>query len=331
MPPDRLRSIVPMFGGDTRYVQTLDAILDYVDTQHPTTDDLVGWHRGRFDRVSSRDSIVRRLRYLESVGFIKRDEGVWTVGRAGERYLSDQTTETLLDIMCRRNVGLRSLLYALSAGGLTIEEISHQQLDTHPELGWDPANTDMARQRVNWLRSLDVVQKEDDRYELTADGRQFTDEAVEAWADSSVDISEPSATADLLHAGTYETTVETRSVDPEFRATTLSRFDRTCPVSGVDHPALLDVAHVLSWSDYPDYRGDLRNVLPLSKTHHAAFDRGFFTIDEEYRIRVNPAFETESRLLQETIFEQAGQKLSISADLVKSEYLRKHNGSLGWV
>jgi len=94
-------------------------------------------------------------------------------------------------------------------------------------------------------------------------------------------------------AGTYETTVHARVVDPEFRATVISQHDETCPVSGVDHPGLLDVAHVLSWNEYPEHRSDLTNVLPLSKTHHAAFDRELFTIDQEYRIQVNPSFETE--------------------------------------
>lgn len=59
VPPERLRSIVPMFGGATSYVDTLDAILAYVTSREPTTDELVGWHRGTFDRVSSRDSIIQ--------------------------------------------------------------------------------------------------------------------------------------------------------------------------------------------------------------------------------------------------------------------------------
>jgi len=80
----------------------------------------------------------------------------------------------------------------------------------------------------------------------------------------------------------------------------------------VDHPGLLDVAHVLSWSDYPEYRADLRNVLPLSKTHHAAFDRELFTIDQEYRLRVNPSFETQSDLLQRTIIDQANEQIGIT-------------------
>lgn len=65
MPSDRLRSIVPMFGGGTRYVETLDAMLEFVSDHRPTTDELVGWHRGSFSNVSSRESIMRQVAYLE--------------------------------------------------------------------------------------------------------------------------------------------------------------------------------------------------------------------------------------------------------------------------
>jgi putative restriction endonuclease len=85
----------------------------------------------------------------------------------------------------------------------------------------------------------------------------------------------------------------------------------------VDHPGLLDVAHVLSWSDYPEYRADLSNVLALSKTHHAVFDRELFTIDRDYRLRVNPEFETESDVLQRTIIDRAGERVSIPDDSLK--------------
>ncbi|SIS19649.1 HNH endonuclease [Natronorubrum thiooxidans] len=329
MAPVRLRSIVPMFGGATSYVETLDAILEYVDEQHPTTDELVGWHRGRFARVSSRNSIMRRVDYLEDVGFLTANNGVWMLGSEGNRYAADCSTETLLEIMCRRNVGLRSLLYALSVGPMTIDEIGCQQLDTHPELGWNPENPDMALQRVNWLRSLELVQKDSDQYTLTDEGRQFTDTAVETWAETAT--SAASNTTDPMTAGTYETTVEARAIDPEFRATALARFDQTCPVSGVDHPGLLDVAHVLSWRDYPEHRADLSNVLALSKTHHAAFDRELFTIDQKYRLQVNPDFDTESDLLQRTILNRAGEQLPVPDGAINTSYVAKHNAALEWV
>ena len=100
MPSDRLRSIVPMFGGGTRYVDTLDGILSFVETHHPTTDELVGWHRGTFSDVSSRDSIMRRVSYLEQVGFLKQTSNGWQPGQKDREYLQQQDTATLLRIMC---------------------------------------------------------------------------------------------------------------------------------------------------------------------------------------------------------------------------------------
>lgn len=71
MSPDRLRSIVPMFGGGTRYVETLDAVLEFVTDHQPTTDELVGWHRGSFSNVLRQESIVRRVAYLQQAEFLR--------------------------------------------------------------------------------------------------------------------------------------------------------------------------------------------------------------------------------------------------------------------
>ena len=327
MPPDRLRSIVPMFGGGTRYVETLNLILEFVEAHHPTTDELVGWHRGSFANVSSRDSIMRRISYLEQIGFLRREDSQWSLGNVGQEYVQNQEVSTLLRIMCNRNVGLRSLLYALSAAPMTIEEISEQQLDTHPELGWSSGETDMAKQRANWLRSMGLVQKSGAEYGLTDEGQRFVKEAVEEWAGAEMTVE----ANDEMTATTYETVAYARAIDPEFRATVLSRFDETCPVSGVDHPMLIDVAHVLSWSEYPDHRADLSNVLTLSKTHHAAFDRGLFTIDREYQLQVNPSFETGSDLLERTILDRAGERVPLPDGSVDPDYFRRHNAALEWV
>jgi putative restriction endonuclease len=327
MAPDRLRSIVPMFGGGTQYVDTVNQILEYVDAHHPSMDDLVGWHRGAFANVSSQDSIMRRVRYLQHVGFLRQTNEQWELGAAGREYVEQGDMATLLRIMCNRNVGLRSLLYALVAGPMTVGEVSEQQLDTHPELGWSRGETDMAKQRVNWLRSMELVEKRGDEYGLTDAGFRFVERAVEEWADSDWTPS----VSDGVWAGTYETTVRARSVDPEFRATVLSQHDWTCPISGVDHPGLLDVAHVLSWSNYPECRADLSNVLALSKTHHAAFDRELFTVDQDYRLRVNPEFETQSDLLQRTLIDRAGERVSITEEHLKPQYVAQHNAALEWV
>ena len=328
MPSDRLRSIVPMFGGSTRYVETLDSILGFVETHQPTTDEIVEWHRTTFSSVSSGDSIMRRVRYLRQVGFLQQGQTGWTLGSPGQEYVQNQNMATLLQIMSDRNVGLRSLLYELSAAPMSIMDISDQQLNTHPELGWSRGETDMAKQRANWLRSMGFVERRDDEYRLTADGRGFVADAVDS-EESQERFS--GATGNDLTASTYETTVHARSVDPEFRATVLSRHGSTCPISNIRDPRLLDVAHVLPWSDHPDLRADLSNVLPLSKTHHAAFDRGLFTIDRDYCLQVNPTFETQSEVLQRTIIDREGTQVQLPDESLDVEYVSQHNTTLEWM
>jgi len=73
MYPDRLRSIVPMFGGGDSFVETLEAIVRFVDEAEPSTDRLVQWHRDRFARVSSAASVMERVRDLESVALLDGD------------------------------------------------------------------------------------------------------------------------------------------------------------------------------------------------------------------------------------------------------------------
>jgi len=90
---------------------------------------------------------------------------------------------------------------------------------------------------------MELIEKHGDEFKFTDDGRQFVSRAVEEWAPIDGTVAGKTESS----AGTYETTIHARVVDPEFRATVLSRHGQTCPISGVDHPGLLDVEHVLSW------------------------------------------------------------------------------------
>lgn len=326
MAADPARSIVPMFGGGTQYVETLDMILEYVEEHTPTTEELVGWHRGHFHNVSSRDSIMRRVAYLRNVGFLEEADGLWHLGDGGREYYDAGDLETLSRIMCDRNIGLRSLLYSLSVGSMSLQEMSQQQLETHPELDWDPASPDMAKQRVNWLRSMGLVEKGEDRFSLTGSGEEFVHDAIDNWANPDWSVDDTGT----MTVETYETVAKGRVLDPEFRETVLVRHDRVCPVSGVDKAGLLDVAHVLSWSEYPDHRATLTNVLPLDKTHHAAFDREFFTLDHRYRLRVSPDLETASELLQDTLLDQAGERMPLPDGSVDPDFLEVHNQQIDW-
>lgn len=151
-----------------------------------------------------------------------------------------------------------------------------------------------------------------------------------------LDLDPDATTADnpsdhSYEARTYETTVQARSMPAAFRDAALAWYDSQCPVSGVDHAGLLDVAHVLPWSDYPDHRTDPKNVLVLDKTHHTAFDRGLFTFDDDHRLHVSPEFSTETDLLRRTLLDRDGEEVRFPATRSPaSEHLREHNSTLNW-
>lgn len=178
-----------------------------------------------------------------------------------------------------------------------------------------------------------VMQELRDRDEVEfVDGRgtyRILDLASES-ATSKASSDDPANSAPSYTASTYETTVGARSMPAAFRGFVLDQYGHRCPVSGVDRTALIDVAHVLPWSDYEDVRTDPENVFALDKTHHAAFDEGYFTLDGEFRLRVAPSFETESDLLRRTLVEQSGTRIERVADRVNPQYLARHNETLDW-
>jgi putative restriction endonuclease len=136
---------------------------------------------------------------------------------------------------------------------------------------------------------------------------------------------------DRYHAEEYDTVVGARSVPASFRRAVLERYGSRCVVSGVDHAALLDVAHVLPWSDHPAHRLDPTNVLVLDRTHHAAFDRGLFTLDAEFTVRTAPSLETDSPLLRRTLLDADGSTISLPQDAtLDPSFLGARNDSLAW-
>jgi putative restriction endonuclease len=129
----------------------------------------------------------------------------------------------------------------------------------------------------------------------------------------------------------YETTTTTRNLRSGYRRAVLSRYGECCLLSEVDHPRLLDVAHILPWSEHEEQRQNLENIVLLSKIHHAAFDFGLFTIDSDFRVRNKPGFTTESDFLRETLLEREGERIELPASAeINADNLRKHNESLEW-
>src|SRR5690606_5823137 len=73
-----------------------------------------------------------------------------------------------------------------------------------------------------------------------------------------------------------------------FRAAVIQAYGGRCAISGLPEPLLLDAAHIVSDKDEGYGQPVVQNGLPLSKLHHAAFDKHLIGIDPDYRIYVSP-------------------------------------------
>ena len=67
----------------------------------------------------------------------------------------------------------------------------------------------------------------------------------------------------------------------------MTAYSGRCAVSGLPEMRLLDAAHIISDGSESLGQPVVPNGLPLSKTHHAAFDAHLIGIDPDYRLHVS--------------------------------------------
>lgn len=131
---------------------------------------------------------------------------------------------------------------------------------------------------------------------------------------------------------TTEVTTETTRVPPSLRVEALQRYGKTCAITDVDSPRLLDAAHILPRDTHQEYGRDPSNILILNKLHHTAFDNHVFTIDTDYRILLNPDFTTGSELLTDYLLEREHTQIFVPPDNAPDPtYLAARNRELVWV
>ena len=63
-----------------------------------------------------------------------------------------------------------------------------------------------------------------------------------------------------------------------FRRAVLANCDMQCAVTHLSEPSLLEAAHILPWSEYPDTRLEVGNGLALNSLLHAAYDQNLLGI-----------------------------------------------------
>ncbi len=116
----------------------------------------------------------------------------------------------------------------------------------------------------------------------------------------------PAATDRLKEASPLYTAPVERGRDARFRIeVVVVAYKHTCALTGyrmttLDMESIVDAAHIHEFSD--SRNNDPRNGLALSKNAHWQFDRGLWSITDDYRVMVN-----RDKFIEEGV---AGQKLA---------------------
>jgi putative restriction endonuclease len=112
---------------------------------------------------------------------------------------------------------------------------------------------------------------------------QFTNQPIEEVAD--IDI------ADIPLGREREAIIKQRVNQSFFRSTILSSYNLKCCITGLSIADFLVASHIVPWAIDEINRLNPRNGLCLNSIHDKAFDKGFFTINTDYKIQLSPYFD----------------------------------------
>ena len=87
-----------------------------------------------------------------------------------------------------------------------------------------------------------------------------------------------------VNTGSDQAIVRIRRGQSRVRALTISNYQAACAVCDVSEAKLLIASHVVGWSEAPEHRGNLANVICLCRFHDVLFEFGYWSLGDDYRI-----------------------------------------------
>lgn len=111
---------------------------------------------------------------------------------------------------------------------------------------------------------------------------KFSQKTIEQSAGLDID--------DLKEGFDREALVKQRVNQSFFRSTILSSYYFKCCITGLSIPDFLVASHIIPWSKNVEERMNPRNGICLNSIHDKAFDKGFITICQDYKVKVSNDF-----------------------------------------
>ncbi|MDV3859125.1 hypothetical protein CMT88_13595 [Elizabethkingia anophelis] len=104
--------------------------------------------------------------------------------------------------------------------------------------------------------------------------------------------------------------IQVRVKQSVFRKKVLENFDYKCCLTNITENDLLVASHIVPWASKIETRLSPHNGLCLSILYDSLFDKGYFTISDEYEVIITSKQERLSLQIQKWLNEIVGKKIS---------------------
>jgi putative restriction endonuclease len=129
-----------------------------------------------------------------------------------------------------------------------------------------------------------------------------------------------------IQTGSQVSTIRSRLGQAKFSAEIKRIYGNRCcfPGCNVSDPRFLVGAHIARWSDNEALRGHLGNGLCLCLVHDKAFELGLFTLDEQFRVFMNPRERNADSPVVGEMLRHHGEQIAVAEVLPLDDALLEH-------
>lgn len=160
---NKSRSIWPLPGGIYSYVETLNQLLDRINSRKSKRDELIRWFVDSFDNVSSHKTANGYLNVPKNMGLIDFQEGICLLTDAGEEYLNTKDLKLLFRTISDNILAFEEVYQFLLSSP---EPKSDQEVLEYIVENFDVEWTTLAQVnfRLLWLINIKKIEKTEDGY-----------------------------------------------------------------------------------------------------------------------------------------------------------------------
>jgi hypothetical protein len=170
MKSEKYNGLWPLPGGVNGYSNTLINIIKEINNNNYTMNELVNWFKKEY-KLSGVSTPKSMLDYMIRFGFFKKNNNKIELTEDSKKILETNDKSLIYYILYKKILGIDDIIsWLIPSNGLETKEI-HRKLIEKYNLNWNTEAQTFFR--LNWLKSLDVIETKGRKYYLTQIGEKL--------------------------------------------------------------------------------------------------------------------------------------------------------------